>query len=793
MARRSLLLLLLLHATVATTATTTTRNITGTTFPLVQPADSASPFPVIVTGTNFGTAADQPSDLICRVKTPDSEQPLPGPNCSARVINDTHINCTGLAGYITAGRFGVAVESASHSDPSKHIWWSHGTAQIEYRNLVEATPDRRPYLSDELDDAALLVAVNVGALRMFPATASATTLTVCATLTAKKNPVLYPGAGGEDNPYLPAAAKLDPALEGLALLPCQDFDLQSLAANGGAYNGDDLGTGGIYNTAVVSVPFDRAALSKLVPASMQAANLKVAASVVQSGGGGGGGGRYELAAKYRRFAVAPGPMSAKVSANQSVTVIDHRRRMVRVDGRPWLGVGFYVAGALTKYEPRGSTAYAPLLPLAKKTFGEMAREGMTQMMPYGMDSLHDADRVEILQFLDHDLNGTLKFDMPLVADVMLLLKSAVGSANYTKAWAGIEENVRAVRHSKSLFGYYICDDCDNAQSFPPLKMAQLYEAIKYLDPHHVVLGAPWAHPWSLSQYGDDAGFLSLDYMQVENYISYPAYHQQWDHNMRRGLYWEVLANSPPSYITEGDDQATGRDYGGEPMPPQIESTLSWLGAINYGAVNVVNFVIEPQFNRNSQQNGTHTPRILDMPSHINAQGNYARQATKLLDGLLPDLTDAVAGRPFDVAVLRSGDCPAKPTLPAYSGRPAVDFATQDSVAVKAIRQRWVDPHTKKEVYCAFVIVANLCPAPSPFAVGMPAEAIPADVTHARHHFDANYNVTLSSSSSSSSGSGKNGAGGQRTLEDVVPGYGTSVLRIGCDGWREASDGSGRVC
>ena len=33
------------------------------------------------------------------------------------------------------------------------------------------------------------------------------------------------------------------------------------------------------------------------------------------------------------------------------------------------------------------------------------------------------------------------------------------------------------------------------------------------------------------------------------------------------------------------------------MPPLLESTLSWLGALDFGAAAVLNFVIEPQFNR----------------------------------------------------------------------------------------------------------------------------------------------------------------------------------------------------
>ena len=74
-------------------------------------------FTVIVRGTNFGTPQDQPSDLICRIKVPDYEVPLKDETGPATVINDIAIACT-LVGYSTSGTYGIAVESASHSDPA---------------------------------------------------------------------------------------------------------------------------------------------------------------------------------------------------------------------------------------------------------------------------------------------------------------------------------------------------------------------------------------------------------------------------------------------------------------------------------------------------------------------------------------------------------------------------------------------------------------------------------------------------------------------------------------------------
>ena len=94
------------------------------------PADTVKNFSVVVRGVGFGAPATQPSDLICRLKVPDFEAAEAGPTGPARVINDTAIACS-LTGYLTYGVYGIAVESASHSDPVKHIWWSHGTSAIQ--------------------------------------------------------------------------------------------------------------------------------------------------------------------------------------------------------------------------------------------------------------------------------------------------------------------------------------------------------------------------------------------------------------------------------------------------------------------------------------------------------------------------------------------------------------------------------------------------------------------------------------------------------------------------------------
>ena len=104
--------------------------------------------------------------------------------------------------------------------------------------------------------------------------------------------------------------------------------------------------------------------------------------------------------------------------------------------------------------------------------------------------------------------------------------------------------------------------------------------------------------------------------------------------------------------------------------------------------------------------------------------------------------------------------------------PPVVLGAGTTVIAKGFRQRWTPPHSQKEVFCGFVTVANLCGAPTSYTLRLDA---PVDTAH--HQYDANYNVSI--------------AGG--ALHDIVPGYGTSIFRLGCDGFVEGCDRTGRVC
>jgi len=77
-----------------------------------------------------------------------------------------------------------------------------------------------------------------------------------------------------------------------------------------------------------------------------------------------------------------------------------------------------------------------------------------------------------------------------------------------------------------------------------------------------------------------------------------------DARIRAGMFFEPIANSPPSYLlegpgglpTQGPHIAGGKLW--EPAPAQLESTLSWMGAMSFGAPYVVNFILAVRLHLN---------------------------------------------------------------------------------------------------------------------------------------------------------------------------------------------------
>jgi hypothetical protein len=91
---------------------------------------------------------------------------------------------------------------------------------------------------------------------------------------------------------------------------------------------------------------------------------------------------------------------------------------------------------------------------------------------------------------------------------------------------------------------------------------------------------------------------------------------------------------------------------------------------------------------------------------------------------------------------------------------------------RASRRPWGDDG---KAFCQWLVVVNLCDAPSTYTLELSGVASSSSIDHASHEFDQVYNTTLEE---------KKGEGSLELLllSDVVEGYGNSVFRLGCDGW-----------
>ena len=420
------------------------RNVTGVASPYYLPSDAAVLWEVVVRGEGFGTPAEQPSDLTCVAKGSDWAL-LPGhgddgaggvqfywPNGTATVLNDTAVRCM-LPGALTEGKISIAIESPSNADPAKHVWWSSGTSAAERVTMLEVTPGKRPYLSNETSDFELLVWPD---LRALPAGGPPSVdVVVCATLQPSelKNP--YRGL----IPEAFAASDLPASLAGLEVVPCTTLTFSADATR--------------ESVRARSLPFAASAASK-IPSHVDAV-LNVTVVV----------GGSTLVAKLRRFSVAP--VAGIGVAPGSVVTVDHRRRMLRTGGEqaPWLGVGFYATVWGEYLKPGGTVG---TLQDGLDVFTELAQHGVTHVQPYGMEGLNATDLALVVAHME---KHGIMFGFSVVAAAMALHVSEPGSSNFTTAWSQLEAAVESVRDSPSLLGYYLCDDCNQADKFPPFKQA----------------------------------------------------------------------------------------------------------------------------------------------------------------------------------------------------------------------------------------------------------------------------------------------------------------------------------
>lgn len=330
--------------------------------------------------------------------------------------------------------------------------------------------------------------------------------------------------------------------------------------------------------------------------------------------------------KWRRFMRAA-DCHATASCGAVPVQVDHARRGLLVGGETFFATGWFTGTGDNYWSPNDAHAWQRDYPTPWAGTMEMiqmqARLGDNIMMAYGLDELNTTNKLRFLdQCAQYGMKVMYPLGEPLAGGAAAHFDNA--SMNTTSGW--LFGNVSAVRNHSAILGYYICDDCCGGQSSVS-EQAQLYNAIKQLDPFHIIVGALqcWSAFWQWSDVlsatgcpgsdspcrpqswdsyqpakgavipvGEDPRLqLSLDVIMWEDYHQFdypPLSDAPLGKEVRRGTYWEPLINCYGLY---------DRPYPGEtehetihPNSPTATRTAMWLSVLLYDAPMQLTFVLD---------------------------------------------------------------------------------------------------------------------------------------------------------------------------------------------------------
>lgn len=196
---------------------------------------------------------------------------------------------------------------------------------------------------------------------------------------------------------------------------------------------------------------------------------------------------FTSAKKKSRFLTIPtvSVAASHATAAGSYTQVDHKRRMLRVNGNLFLSVGFYVH-SITEVARKEVSMQQALEDLVG-----LAAQGINHVQVYSMEALEPNDLSLVVSTCE---SHGLYFGFSLVSEVVAILNKTSGG-NTTTKWEALFAKAEQVRSSPSLLGWYVCDDCDDA-IFDKVGLATIYTALKAWDPAHVLFGADWTAPWT---------------------------------------------------------------------------------------------------------------------------------------------------------------------------------------------------------------------------------------------------------------------------------------------------------
>ena len=194
--------------------------------------------------------------------------------------------------------------------------------------------------------------------------------------------------------------------------------------------------------------------------------------------------------KWRRLMRESAPAPPTVDPVQ----VDHHTAALLVNGRQFVGQGWYVYGGFAAALKNISLLFAPVR--------RHAALGVDMVMPYNLNDFNASDQ---LHYLDLCHAAGVKVLYPL-AD--LGFTAGLNKQNYAKDWlnpawvSAVRGNVTLVKSHPALLGYYLCDDCCpvDANLGNVTLQAQFFNFVKLLDPYHIISGAVQCH--NLWQWSD---------------------------------------------------------------------------------------------------------------------------------------------------------------------------------------------------------------------------------------------------------------------------------------------------
>ena len=160
--------------------------------------------------------------------------------------------------------------------------------------------------------------------------------------------------------------------------------------------------------------------------------------------------------RYRSFQRAP---AAGAPAHGSVSQVDSVSRTMRVDGEPFLSVGWYYSifdnGERNLTEFVAQQARAGVNTLLLYTFPLMMLHGKAELQ-HEVLAAADAVGIKIMMDIEH-------------------ITLSLGTDRSTQGWKDFRTVVTAVKDHPATLGYYLCDDC---WGHDPSQQAMVYRAIK---------------------------------------------------------------------------------------------------------------------------------------------------------------------------------------------------------------------------------------------------------------------------------------------------------------------------